>query len=108
MRLRKDMRLGDEDMLLVANVSDALAHPVRIKLYQYVMVCNKELKPVCNGDLVKEFGYSQATISQHMNKLTESGLVEKKKQDRYTMYYANIGMLRRFLDTTMKFSSFTR
>lgn len=53
MRLRKDNDLMQEDeIILVAQVSDALAHPARIKIYQYIMQCNKERKPVCNKDVV--------------------------------------------------------
>ena len=34
---------------------------------------------VCNKDLVEHFDYAQATISQHIKKLAESGLIEVKK-----------------------------
>ena len=107
MRIRKDSTLMNEtEINLVANVSDALAHPVRIMLYQYIMSCNKELREVCNKDLVEVFDYSQATISQHMKKLVQSELVQMKKVDRKSVYYANIGMLNRYLAATRKFSTF--
>ena len=49
MRLRKENDLMQEDeILLVAQVSDALAHPARIKIYQYIMQCNKDRINVCN------------------------------------------------------------
>ena len=36
MRIRKDKQeLLEEEVLLIANVSDALAHPARIKLFKY-------------------------------------------------------------------------
>ena len=109
MRLRKENEsMNDEEILLVAQVSDALAHPVRIKLYQYIMECNKDRIPVCNGDLVKAFDYAQATISQHTKKLVQAGLVEVQKKDKFSMYYANIGMLMKYLNATKKFSTFTR
>ena len=107
MRLRKDNDLMQEDeIILVAQVSDALAHPARTKIYQYIMQCNKERKPVCNKDVVAAFDYSQATISQHIKKLVQADLVQMRKDDKKSMYYANIGILSKYLAATKKFSTF--
>lgn len=103
MRLRKEpAELPEKEVILVAEVSDALAHPARVKIYKYIMECNKHLQSVCNGDVVKKFDLSQATVSQHIKRLLNSGLVELKRKDRYSYYYANIGMLARFLDAVKK------
>lgn len=107
MRIRKDTDdLQEEEIILVSEVSDALAHPARIRIYQYIMKCNKERTPVCNKDVVNAFDYSQATISQHIKKLCRSGLVQMQKNDKCSMYYANIGILMKYLDATRKFSTF--
>jgi len=108
MRLRKENTLLEDEILLISSVSDALAHPARVKLYQYIMECNKDSKEVCNGDLVEAFDYSQATISQHMKKLCQAGLIETKKKEKYTYYFANVGKLMMYLNATKKFNSFTR
>ncbi len=109
MRLRKDTPLlNDEEVLLISDVSDALAHPVRVKLFQYILECNKDMIPVCTGDLVDAFDYSQATISQHMKKLIKAGLIETKKAEKRTMYYAHIGRLTEYLSATRKFNTFQR
>ena len=85
MRLRKEIdKLQEKDVLLIAQVSDALAHPVRIKIFRFIMQQNKKRTPVCNKDLVEEFGYAQATISQHVKKLADAGLLQIKKQDRFS------------------------
>jgi len=105
MRIRKEKNtIGNEEIELIAAVSDALAHPVRVRLFQYIMQQNKTFTQVCNGDLVEAFDYAQATISQHMKKLVQSGLVEAKKKDKFTYYYANLGMLSKYLNATKKFS----
>lgn len=105
MRIRKeDLGIDEADIEMIATVSDALAHPVRLKLFRHIMQSNRTMQNVCNGDLVKEFGYAQATISQHMQKLVKSGLVETKKQNKFTYYYANLGMLMRYIDNTKKYS----
>lgn len=105
MRLRKDSNeIQEDEILLIAKVSDALAHPARIKIFRYIMQCNRAMVLVCNKDLVAKFDYAQATISQHTKKLCESGLVEVKKQDKFSYYYANLGMLMQYLNATKKFS----
>ena len=107
MRLRKDVEgMQEEEILLVAQVSDALAHPARIKIYQYIMQCNKERTPVCNKDVVAAFDYSQATISQHIKKLVQADLIQAQKKDKFSYYYANIGILMKYLNATKKFSTF--
>ena len=104
MRLRKETDdLQEEEILLIARISDALAHPARVKIYSFIMKNNKERLPVCNKDVVAEFNYSQATISQHMKKLAESELITVQKNDKHSMYYANFGILIKYLDATRKF-----
>lgn len=61
-------------------------------------------RPVCNKDLVANFDYAQATISQHMKKLVQSGLVEVKKKDKFSYYYANLGILMQYINMTKKYS----
>ena len=105
MRIRSPKTdLADADIETIALVSDAMAHPVRLALFRYVMQCNKAMTPVCNKDLVAQFGYSQSTISQHMDKLLISGLLETKKEKKYTYYYANIGVLMRYISRAKRFS----
>ena len=104
MRLRKETNeLLEEEIQLIAQVSDALAHPARIKIYRFIMKCNRERVPVCNKDVVAAFDYSQATISQHLKKLADSELIQVQRSDKFSMYYANFGILMKYLDATKKF-----
>lgn len=105
MRIRKDNKdLMENEILLIADVSDALAHPLRVKILKYIMTQNRAMKTVCTKDLVEEFGYAQATISQHMKKLVLSGLVESKHKEKFNYYYVNLGLLARYVNATKKFS----
>jgi ArsR family transcriptional regulator len=104
MRIRKDSDdMQEEDILLIAKVSDALAHPARIRIFRHIMNCNAEREPVCNKDIVNSFSYSQATISQHIRKLVLADLVRVKRQNAFSMYFANIGVLKKYVDATQKF-----
>jgi ArsR family transcriptional regulator len=104
MRIRKNSDLLDEELDFLASVSDAFAHPVRLKLYRYIMQANKKMEDVCNRDLVNASGYAQATISQHMKKLVSCGLVEIRKKDKFTFYYANFGILMKYVKMVKSYS----
>ncbi len=104
MRIRKkNDEFSEENIEFIANISDALAHPVRLYLFRHIMKCNLSREMVCNKDLVEKFDYAQATISQHMKKLVKSGLVEIKKVDRKTYYFAHFGILKKYTTTTQQY-----
>ena len=106
MRLRKELdEMQEKEILLMARISDALAHPARIKIFRYIMVQNKNRQRVCNKDLVEHFDYAQATISQHVKKLRDAGLLESRKEDRFSYYYVHLGTLNDFLVATKKFEN---
>ena len=103
MRIRKDSCfLPSEELDLISRASDALAHPLRVELFHFIYSENVARRQVCNKTLVQEFGYSQSTISQHMNKLLVSGLVEVRKKESFSFYYVNLGVLGRYLDCVRK------
>ena len=103
MRIRKESDdLQEDDILLIANISDALAHPVRVRIFRFILQKNAIHAPVCNKDVVTAFDYSQATISQHIKKLVKSELVQVQKQDRFSYYYSNMGLLGRYFQAINK------
>ncbi len=55
----------------LASLTKALAHPARIAIIQHLLEINS---CIC-GDLVSELPLSQATVSQHLRELKESGLI---------------------------------
>ena len=106
MRIRKDNDIYDaEEIGIISAASDALAHPLRVQIFRYIYTENIARRRVCNKDLVAGFGYSQSTISQHMRKLLLSGLVEARKQESYTFYYVNIGVLQKYLNAIRKLNA---
>ena len=104
MRLRKESdEMQEDEVLLIAQASDALAHPARIKILRFIMRCNRDRIPVCNKDVVAAFDYSQATISQHIKKLIDADLVQMKKSDKFSMYYVHLGFLEKYVSAVKKF-----
>lgn len=56
----------------MAAIAKVLAHPARIAIIEILL----ESKSCINGDLVQELGLAQATISQHLRELRESGIIK--------------------------------
>jgi predicted transcriptional regulator len=56
----------------LAAVFKALAHPARIAILQHIL---KQNACICN-DLVQELGLAQATISQHLKELKNTGIIK--------------------------------
>jgi predicted transcriptional regulator len=56
----------------IAAMAKALAHPARIAILQYLV---KKNACVC-GDLVEELGLAQATTSQHLKELKQTGIIQ--------------------------------
>jgi ArsR family transcriptional regulator len=104
MRIRKDTPDSD-NIIQLAKTSDAIAHPARISMLRFILDCNASRVPVRNKNLVAAFPYSQATISQHISKLVIGGLLETRQEGTSTLYYANIGMLSRYVDLLRNFNS---
>ena len=106
MRIRKNTeKLHENEIRLIADASDALAHPARVEIFRYIYSQNMKRSLVCTKDLVNEFDYSQATISQHMKKFLISGLVTAEKKGTYSYYFVNLGMLAKYLDAVKKLNS---
>ena len=56
----------------LATMLKALAHPARIAIIQHLV---KAEHCIC-GDLVEELGLAQATISQHLKELKNTGIIK--------------------------------
>jgi DNA-binding transcriptional ArsR family regulator len=56
----------------LARLTKALAHPARVAILEQILAANS---CIC-GDLVEELPLSQATVSQHLKALKESGLIK--------------------------------
>lgn len=97
MRIRKNFDENNPEVIKIAEISDALSHPVRIAILKYVKEKNKVRNDVCNSDLVNNFSYSQATISQHVKKLISIGIFDIKKEDKYSIYSLNKTVLNSYI-----------
>ncbi|MCT1958282.1 MULTISPECIES: ArsR/SmtB family transcription factor [Kocuria] len=81
-----------------AAVFKALADPVRLRLY---LAIRKALPgSICVCDL-PDFDLSQATISHHLRKLREAGLVSSRRQGTWVHYTAQEGVFELAVDSVV-------
>lgn len=76
-------RLRPERVEALSDVLRALADPTRLEI---VAILRGAEAPVCVCDLVASFDLSQPTLSHHMAKLREAGLVEVEKHGIWAFY----------------------
>lgn len=68
----------------MAEIAKALGDPVRIQL---VDVLRKHAGEVCVCELVPLFDLSQPTVSHHLKKLREAGIVGSERRGLWAYYY---------------------
>jgi ArsR family transcriptional regulator len=73
-----------EQAIRIAEVAKALGDPVRLQL---VDVLRKHAGEVCVCELVPLFEISQPTLSHHLKKLREAGIVDSERRGLWAYYY---------------------
>ena len=70
----------------MAKVAKALGDPIRLTL---VDVLRKHAGKVCVCELVPLFDVNQSTLSHHLKKLRDAGIVDSERQGLWSYYYVN-------------------
>src|SRR5664280_2968531 len=73
-----------EQAARMARIAKALGDPVRLQL---VDVLRKHAGKVCVCELVPLFEISQPTLSHHLKKLRDAGLVDSERRGLWAYYY---------------------
>jgi len=74
----------------MAEVAKALGDPIRLQL---IDVLRKHAGKVCVCELVPLFDVSQPTLSHHLKKLREAGIVDSERRGLWAYYYVRAGAL---------------
>lgn len=84
-----------------AGMLKALADPTRLRLLSHINA--QGCQEVCACDLTAELGITQPTVSHHMKKLVDAGLVTREQRGKwahYTVIPEAFEQLRDLLDLT--------
>jgi ArsR family transcriptional regulator len=71
-----------EEQNEIAAIAKVLGHPARIAILEFLI----KLKSCVCGDLVKDIGLAQPTISQHLKELKKVGIIKGKIEGTSVCY----------------------
>ena len=72
--------LGEREAIATAKLFKALADPARVRIVN-TLATNAE--PVCACEFKPALALSQPTVSDHLKRLLEAGLVEREQRGRW-------------------------
>lgn len=92
--------LSDEEAAASAAVFAALGDPARVRIVNLLATSEAA---VCGCELIEPLSLSQPTVSHHLKKLTEAGLLEREQRGRWA-YYSLSGEARERLASLLDFT----
>jgi ArsR family transcriptional regulator len=75
--------LSDEEAEATAELFKALGDPARVRLVNLLAQGGGE---VCMCDLIEPVGLTQPTVSHHMKRLVEAGLVGREQRGKWAFF----------------------
>jgi ArsR family transcriptional regulator len=75
--------LSEEEASATAALFAAIGNPARVRL---VNLLASSGEPVCLCNLVEPLGLAQATVSQHLKRLVEVGLVQREERGKWSYF----------------------
>jgi ArsR family transcriptional regulator len=75
--------LSEEELESTAALFKALADPARVKI---VNVLARTDGPVCACEFEPALGLAQPTVSHHLKKLTEAGLLDREQRGKWAYF----------------------
>jgi ArsR family transcriptional regulator len=78
--------LSDEEAEATADLFKALADPARVRIVNMLATAGE---PVCACNLNDPVGLSQPTVSHHLKKLVDVGLVDREQRGKWAYFSLN-------------------
>jgi ArsR family transcriptional regulator len=75
--------LSDEEARATANLFSALADPARVRIVNVLAAAGE---PVCACNLNEPVGLSQPTVSHHLKRLVDAGLLEREQRGKWAYF----------------------
>lgn len=75
--------LSDEEAEANAALFRALGDPARVRILNLLATTDE---PVCVCNLTEPLALSQPTVSHHMKKLTDAGLLEREQRGKWAYF----------------------
>ena len=79
--------LSHEEAEATAGLFKALGDPARVRIVNILATTDGD--PVCVCDLIAPLELSQPTVSHHLKKLLDAGLIEREQRGRWAYFSLN-------------------
>lgn len=90
--------LSDDEAAATATLFKALGDPARVKIVNVLATSDEA---VCACEFIPALGLAQATVSHHLGKLTEAGLLDREQRGKWAFFSLNreaVGQLAGLVD----------
>jgi ArsR family transcriptional regulator len=78
--------MSDEEANATAVLFAALGNPARVRLVNFLAASDE---PVCLCHLIEPVGLAQATVSEHLKRLVDAGLVSREERGKWSYFAIN-------------------
>ncbi len=75
--------MSDDEARGTASLFKALADPTRVKIVNLLATSER---PICVCELTPVLGLAQPTVSHHLKKLTDAGLLDREQRGLWAYY----------------------
>jgi ArsR family transcriptional regulator len=75
--------ISDKEAEATAELFQALADPARVRVLN-ILATSEE--PVCVCNLIEPLGLSQPTVSHHLKKLVDAGLLDREQRGKWAYF----------------------
>jgi ArsR family transcriptional regulator len=76
-------RLSDDEAEATAGLFRALGEPARVRIVNRIATARE---PVCACELYEPLGLSQPTVSHHLKKLVDAGLLTREQRGKWAYF----------------------
>src|SRR6476661_8736050 len=84
--------LSEEEAAGTAALFSALGNPARVRIVNLLSASDG---PVCVCHLIEPLGLAQATVSEHLKRLVEVGLLVREERGKWSYFSLNSGAFER-------------
>jgi len=78
--------LSADEAQATAKLFKALGDPARVRIVNLLAGADE---PVCLCELIEPVGLAQATVSHHLRKLTDAGLLDREERGKWAYFSIN-------------------
>ena len=75
--------LDEEEAVATAELFKALGDPARVRIVNVLATSDE---PVCVCELIEPLGLAQPTVSHHLKKLLDAGLLEREQRGKWAYF----------------------